>query len=369
MMDQAGELIAELGPQVLANCRRSDAEVSGRFSLCGLLLRMRNLYKWEQGLPPWREERPERMLEWVAEREELWGGLLGEGPRELNLAGRVFDPFDLEGINTLLAPAGLVYGAGLAGGLLPVFFLGSLNRAWGVDGLSVRTVGEEFSRDIFFLPGMRQGPNIYLRRGPLAYLLWDKLADPRPSLQRFLRLGLAGYGLDLNSILKEPTWEALEPVIDGEMQSVLWHELGEAESGEAALSLLHRVLEAHAGGELEHFTRGVKDLLADTGPRGRLARIIEARAQGQLGFFPAWLAGFPRLIFPEIDAAVMEFMAGAGWEAIEEARALAWERAGQAAARLWEVVEDAPEGRVAELARREVIEPLTRFRRPSSRPD
>jgi hypothetical protein len=368
-MDPAGELLAELAPQVAANCRRSDAEVSGRFSLCGLLLRMRNLYKWEQGLPPWREEEPARMLAWVAEREEAWGELLGQEPRPLTLAGREYDAFDVEGVNALTRPAGLVYGAGLAGGLLPVFFLGRQAAERRLNGLTVHALGEELCRDIFFLPGLRQGERIYLRREPMVYLLWDKLADPRPSMLRFVRLGLKGYGLDLARLLKEPSWEALEPVIAGEMEAVLWHELGEAESGPPALALLHRVAREHPGSELEHFVRGVKDLLADCGPRGRLARIIAARALGPLGFYPTWMAGFPRLLFPEIDAAVMEFVGGAGWEAIEEVRALGWERASAAAARLADILEGTPTAQVLETARREVIAPLTQGRQPPARPD
>jgi hypothetical protein len=371
-MDLAAELITELAPQVAANCRRSDAEVSGRFSLCGLLLRMRNLYKWERGLPPWREEEPARMLAWVSEREEAWGAVLDredQEPAPLRLAGGEHDPFDVEGINALIAPAGLVYGAGRIGGLLPVFFLGRLASERRVDGLSVYAVGQELCQDIFFLAGLRQEERIYLRRQPLVYLLWDKLADPRPSMLRFVRLGLAGYGLDLAGLLKEPSWEALEPVIAGEMEAVLWHELGEAESGGAALALLHRVAREHPGSELEHFVRGVKDLLADCGPSGRLARIIEGRALGPLGFYPTWMAGFPRLLFPEIDAAMMEFVGGAGWEAIEEVRVLGWERAMGAATRLAEILEGVPAAKVLETARREVIAPLTQGRQPPARPD
>lgn len=371
-MDPAGELIAELAPQVAANCRRSDAEVSGRFSLCGLLLRMRNLYKWERGLPPWREEEPERMLAWVAEREEAWGAVLDrddQEPAPLSLGGRAYDPFDVDGVNAVVAPAGLVYGAGLAGGLLPVFFLGRRADERRVDGLTVHVLAEELCQDIFFLAGLRQGERIYLRREPMVYLLWDKLADPRPSMLRFVRLGLAGYGLDLNRLLREPSWEALGPVIAGEMEAVLWHELGEAEGGAAALELLHRVAREHPGSELEHFVRGVKDLLADCGPAGRLARIIGAQAQGPLGFYPAWMAGFPRLLFPEIDAAVAEFVGGAGWGAIEEVRVLGWERAAGAAARLADILANVPADRVLATARREVIEPLTKGRRPPARPD
>ncbi len=44
--------------QVNANCQVAAAGQAGQFSLCGTLLRLRQLYKWEHGLPPWREPEP-----------------------------------------------------------------------------------------------------------------------------------------------------------------------------------------------------------------------------------------------------------------------------------------------------------------------
>lgn len=71
-------------------------------------------------------------------------------------------------------------------------------------------------RDILFLPGLSHDGQIFLRREPLGYLLWDKLSDPRPSQVRFMELGLAGYGLELRQVLAQPSWEVLE----GEMLAV-----------------------------------------------------------------------------------------------------------------------------------------------------
>ncbi len=352
-------LAAQLIPQVRANCHRSDAAVAGRFSMCGLLLRLRNLYKWEVGLPPWQEEASELVLDWVSQREELWDGLEDLGPQPLELDGRRLDPFDTEAVNRLLAPEGLIYGAGLAGGLLPVFFLGRLAETRTHDGLTVHLLGEEMGRDIYFLPGLRQGDQVYLRPAPLAYVLWDKVADPRASQARFVEFGLRAYGLERREVLARPSWQALQPVLEGELEAVLWHEAGEAAAGEAASELLRRATDEHPFSEVEHFARGVKDLLADTAPGGRLASIIERRATGPLGFYPAWLFGFPRLLFPEIDAAVMEFMAHGDWAAIEEVRALGFARASQALARLAEVLEDGPGPRTQERVRQEVILPLT----------
>jgi hypothetical protein len=352
-------LAQELVPQIKANCHRADAAVAGRFSMCGLLLRLRNLYKWETGVPPWREESSDLVLEWVDQREDLWEGLEELDPRPLRINGNELDPFDVEAVNELLAGEGLVYGAGLAGGMLPVFFLGRLEKTRKLNGLTVHTLGPEMSPDIYFLPGLRQGDHIYLRPAPLAYVLWDKVADPRASQARFVNFGLKQYGVDFSELLARPSWRALQPVLDGELEAVLWHEKGEAASGREATRVYQTAVSQYPFSEVEHFARGVKDLLADTARGGRLDSITRERAAGALGFYPAWLYGFPRLLFPEIDAAVMEFMKSRDWSAIEEVRELGQERAQEALARLSDALDCGAGPDTEDLVRREIILPLT----------
>ncbi len=358
-MEPLSALAQELVPQIKTNCHRADAAVAGRFSMCGLLLRLRNLYKWETGIPPWREESSELVLEWVDQREDLWEGLEELSPRPLRINGNEFDPFDIEAINRLIEPEGLVYGAGLAGGMLPVFFMGRLEQTSSLNGLTVYTLGHEMSPDLFCLPGLRQGDLIYLRPAPLAYVLWDKVSDPRASQARFVKFGLREYGIERSELLAQPSWQALEPVLAGELEAVLWHEKGEAASDQEAARVLRVAVSEYPFSEVEHFTRGVKDLLADTATGGRLDAIIQQRATGPLGFYPAWIYGFPRLMLPEIDAAVMEFMIDRDWAVIEEVRELGQERAQEALARLAKALEGGPGQDTQELVRREVILPMT----------
>ncbi len=58
--------------QVQANCRIAAAGQVGFYSLCGMLLRLRQLYKWEQGLLPWQEGDPKAVLDWIEVQEEAW---------------------------------------------------------------------------------------------------------------------------------------------------------------------------------------------------------------------------------------------------------------------------------------------------------
>ena len=299
------------------------------------------------------------MLDWVSRQEDHWENLLEQDFAPLMLDGRSYDPFELEDLNRVLEPAGLIYGAGLAGGLLPVFFLAELNQVSREMGLTIYRLGRELCQDIYLLPGLRQDQRIYLRQGPMPFLLWDRVADPTPSLLPFSRFALAGYGLDYQELIDHPSWEAFGPVLDGEMLGVKDHELGEATDGALAGELLARVIAEHPASDLEHFVRGVKDLLADTGPHGRLAGIIAERRQGALGFYPVWLAGFPRLLFPEIDPAVRGFMSSGDWGQVDQARQLGWDRAQEAVTRLSLLTRECAGEQLLERARREVIEDLT----------
>ena len=58
--------------QVLKNCEISDAQHAGLFSICGLALRLRDLYKWENELNPWEEKDSSEILDWIAAKEQLW---------------------------------------------------------------------------------------------------------------------------------------------------------------------------------------------------------------------------------------------------------------------------------------------------------
>jgi hypothetical protein len=104
------------------------------FPCAGLALRLRDLYRWEHGLEPWEEGQSGKVLEWIGQRETRWETLAGVDYGTVMVQGREFEPFDSDGINTLLAPDRLLYGAGYGRGLAPTFYWrGSTTdaRSWG----------------------------------------------------------------------------------------------------------------------------------------------------------------------------------------------------------------------------------------------
>ena len=107
--------------QVLHNCDIADAQHAGLYSICGLALRLRDLYKWEKGLAPWIEKDSTKILEWIEAKEDKWEDYPEDGFNELTIDGEKFDPFDTIGINAILEPHQMFYGAGYARSLKPTF--------------------------------------------------------------------------------------------------------------------------------------------------------------------------------------------------------------------------------------------------------
>ena len=70
------EELSALVETIKYNCDVADADGSAIFSICGMALRLRDLNKWEMGLPPWKENDS--------------------------------NPFDTQTINRILAPSGSV---------------------------------------------------------------------------------------------------------------------------------------------------------------------------------------------------------------------------------------------------------------------
>jgi hypothetical protein len=331
----AAPLPADLIAEVRRNCDIASAGQSGHFSLCGLLLRLRQLYKWEQGLPPWREPQPEAVLEWVARRERTWDDLEGAAWRLLPWEREALDPFAVESLNDRLIARGLAYGAGLSRGLTPTFFLGILLEARQVAGLTILVLGPELARDLDASPALCQGTLIYARRQALAFYLWDRLSDPTQQGNAYLDLALQAYHLPLLKLLRDPEayQEPFEALVAGELEAAIRHEIGEALEP-SLRTTFPGLLARFPQTRLELWLRTLKDVLADVNESGRLAYLIESRNLPSLAIMLAWRPGlYPRLL-PELEPAFQEFMTSRDWDVMEAARQQALARLREATAGL-----------------------------------
>jgi len=313
-------LSARLIEQVRRNCDISDAKYGGFYSLCGFLLRLRELYIFELGLDPWRTIEKEEMSRWIDEKQRLWSGLENEDLTPLSIGDEVFDPFDRQGVNRAIAGEGLLYGAGRGLYMKPVFFVSELYGRQDIEGLDVYIAGKEYARDLSTNPAMLQGRTVFARREITRLLLREKIEELRAGKSKeTLSLAFSHYGVDAAAGPPEIE-DALDAAVDGEIKTYIRHEVGEAaETGR--LGPLYGEMLALAKGRASVFLRAVKDTLADTSERGMLRFIIEERNEGSLGFYISFLGGQRAVLAKAVTLAFHEFLRSRNWQAVEDARA------------------------------------------------
>jgi hypothetical protein len=348
--------------QVQANCRIAAAGQVGFYSLCGMLLRLRQLYKWEQGLRPWQEGDPKAVIDWIETQEEAWTDLEQQGLQALNWQGRQVDPFAVAELNVLLGDEGLAYGAGLTHGMAPMCFLGELRETQIRRELTVLILGPELARDLDAAPALRQGEVIYLRTEPLAFYLWDNLSDPTKQSNIFLKIALAAHGVDLADLVRQPEAyeEELTTLLWSQGEAMIYHEIGEALEP-ALQKTLPSLIERFPHTRIERWVRAVKDALADLNDWGRLAHILDRRDLPELALLLAWRPGFYPYLIPELEPAFWELQKTRDWGIVELARQTALERLRQTAAELDEVLEElqgAAEAITAAEIEKKFISPL-----------
>ena len=316
--------------QVLHNCDISDAHYAGTYSICGLALRLRDLYKWEHGLAPWEESDPAEILEWIEAKENKWDQYADNDFADISINGKTFDPFDTLGINALLEPQNLFYGAGYARSLKPTFFLAAIEEKSTIDGTPVYTLDRELARDLMTIPALCQDQCVLLRQDSARLFLWDNIFYIKKSARPALNFALASCGL------KDHPPEALrgnlKTLLAAQKTTYLYHEIGELHDTVFDRDLWREIIAAFPHSPIEYLARAVKDLLADTNEYGTLRHIIHERATASLAFYVAFLDGLPKEFFPEIQASFQEFTRTHDWDlivaAVSDGFASATRRAG-----------------------------------------
>jgi len=335
--------------QVKLNCNISDAKFWGYYSICGLLMRYRELYRQEHSLSPWDDIDGREITCWIQARETLWRDLEALELRALVIGDRTYDPFDVSGVNAELAGAGLVYGSGYGAFNKPTFFVAFLDSAKDLYDYRIVAVGRELCRDIAATPAMLQGRCIYMRGEVLSHFIWDRFQDMRsnqfcaPSAMMFSHYGIAGTD-------EASPWlyERIGELAADAAEVFVMHEVGEAYE-DACDEEWREMLSEGCDKATELFLRGIKDIRADTSLYGPLKLISIDRNLPQLSIFVAFMDGIRREIFPELRGAVQQFLGGNKWSLIESARSSGYqrtERLQQELVQLWLKYHD-----VASLAR------------------
>ena len=350
--------------QVKRNCNISDARFWGEYSICGLLLRLRELYRSERGSKLWEGIPHKEISEWMSEREVLWKELQDKDLEDIVIGETAYGPFEVARINTTLEKKNLIYGAGYGLRMKPSFFLADLISKRTVDGYVVYIAGSEYARDLAEHPAMVQDGVIFARVYTTKLLLWERfeelrLRDPKSPLV----FAFSRYGITPDEEPSEDVERKVSLVALSELETYIYHELGEAIEGEKLGGEWENLLLDLPGRKAEFFSRGIKDLLSDTSEQGMIKYIIENRKEGSLGFYIVFLGGYRKLLFPEIVNVFEKFIESGDWELIEDARKAGYKKAKGYAERLLSIKRDKPDRAwVSEYIEREMINEIKTFK-------
>ncbi len=325
----------DLTNQVLTNCVRSDAAHAGSYSVCGLALRLRDLYKWHHHLKPWVEDNPDKVLDWIGTRETAWDEMEGLPFNHITIGDQNYDPFDSQSVNKVLRPHGLWYGAGYASNLKPTFFLAELDQTTMIEDYPVHILGRERARDLATLPALSQDGQIIVRKDAGQYHFWDQLFFVNPSGRKALDFGLKEAGL--NPADMQQLQRQLPQLMALQIDTYIYHELGELNTPLLDGNNWREIISDFVGTPVELVARTVKDLLADTGEHGLLRHIVRKGKTTALAFYVAFIDGMRRKLFPEIRTAFSQFMHTRQWETIQLAIEAGYKTAGNIANSLIEI--------------------------------
>ncbi|MBU1564707.1 MAG: hypothetical protein KJ630_03650 [Proteobacteria bacterium] len=309
------------------NCDISDARDHGIYTMCTMVLKLRNLYKWEKGLQPWEEPEAADLLDWIEAKENFWATLAGEPFRTLSITRKTFGPYDLEEINGVLRGKKILYGAGFGRSMKTVFFLAEIIERRRTEGCPILVLGKEWAKEMAAPFAMVQDGLIIIRKESLRSFFWDQMMEVRASCRNSIRQALQPYGVFKNGVLDRELFRAaLDTVVEQEMNLFIYHEIGEILQTTLDSAALQAIIGHFPGTVFEFVSRAVKDILADTHPRGLLAFIVREQRDSSLGFYLSLLDGLRERLFPEIGAAFQLFSSDRKWAHIEQARTLCWER-------------------------------------------
>ena len=293
--------LPELAAAVQRNCDISDARYAGDYGMCTFLLKMREYFRWENELPFARALPKGELGDWLSAREAGWREIEAEDFRPLPLQCGELDPLAADAANRELLPQGVVYSAGYGRFAKPVFFLGALLRVEERAGFRVIVSSCEYARELAAPPAMLQGRTIYVRQESVRRTLWEKIEEWQWRKQGgAMARALAGY-----DFIADPEG-ALARMADNEMESMILHELGEAQAGELLGEGWADMIAAVARTRAEPAARAVRDLLADC--LQTLPALIERENLPALHFHFATFDAPRRELFPQALEAYEDFL-------------------------------------------------------------
>ena len=292
--------LPEVSQTVQHNCHIADALYAGDYTLCIYLLKMREFYRWEQGLPYNSLIENRSVGEWLREREALWNSLENNEFEPVIVDAKAFDPFDTDAINQALKPYDLVYSGGVGLKTKPHFFLGKLHDRHEVDNYTVYISSNEYARDLTAPPAMALGQTIFIRRESLKRMLWEKLEEWRwnkPANAMARAIAHYNFNSDVDA--------ALDAMTENELHSALLHEIGEVEAGQWLGEDWEKMLAELPRCKAEIMLRALRDHLADA--LSTLPSLVEQEKTASLHFYFANLNAMRKHMYPSLLVAYQQW--------------------------------------------------------------
>jgi hypothetical protein len=327
-----------------------------------MVLKLRNLYKWENGLEPWQEAEPAELLDWIEAKENYWETIAKEPYRHLDINGCTYLPDDSAGINANFSDKQMVYGAGYGRSMKAVFFLAEKVEQRTVAGFPVFILGKERAKEMASPFAMAQDGVIFIRKESLRFFLWDYIQELRSSCRSSFRHALQLYGLLQDGQLdQQKLKDSLDNIVDAELDLFIYHEVGELLQTTFDSSTLQKIVSRFPGSVYELVSRSIKDILADTHSGGLLAHLIREKLETSLSFYVGFLDGLRKELCPEIIDALQQFCDDRDWQGIEQARIICRENTLQYAEKIKtisQMIGHASDDHVRDLFNRQILLPL-----------
>lgn len=252
-------ILQQLNKTVQHNCHIADATHAGDYTLCIYLLKMRELYRWENKASFSKTLGNQQVGLWLKKRENLWERLENKDYKNLSINELEFQPFDSGEINSSLKEYNLVYSGGLGINNRPHFFLADLERYEQHKDYNLYIVDKEHARDMAAPPAMSQQNTIYIRKESFRRLLWEKLETWRWNKpDNALGRAFACYDCDNNLD------ESLIQMTEVEINNVIQHEYGEILAGNLLGEKWQELLFSLPHSKASIMIRAIRDHLADS---------------------------------------------------------------------------------------------------------
>lgn len=293
----------DLTATVQQNCHVSDAFYAGNYTMCVFLLKMREYYRWEQGIALTAELNRESVGDWLVERERSWDEIENEKFETLPASGGArIDAFDADTVNGQLLSSKFVYSSGKGLYSKPHFFIGDLEKQDTIGDITILVSGHEYARDLVAPPSMYRDKTVFVRKESLRRYLWERIEEWRfhkSKDQHPIGRSLDSYGSrrNLERVLDEMT--------DNETESLILHEVGEAKAGELLGPQWEEMLATFPRTKFEFQARAVRDLLADS--LVTLPALLDQKNEASLHIYFANLNGMRKYLAPGLEAAYQQW--------------------------------------------------------------